>query len=92
MVLACFGLPGKAEAGNVTPTPCSKDADCSSGQTCCSGVCVAPVPDWCDQTVNPCCCYCVGKKHHQYLVTGLSPCHPSYSTCSVGCGSILGAC
>ncbi len=85
MALACFGLANNGLADKVKTIPCTTDADCSSGQICCNGTCMTSVPDWCDVTVSPCCCYCAGKGKNQYGATGLAPCHPSYNTCSQTC-------
>src|SRR5436309_3894821 len=60
MALACFGLANIARADKVKTTPCSTNTDCTSGQVCCNGVCVAGIPDWCDRSLNYCCCYCAG--------------------------------
>jgi hypothetical protein len=35
-------------------------------------------PNWCDQTVNPCCCTKQAK-------TGLPECNPLYFTCAIDC-------
>ena len=82
MALACFGLANKGLADKVNT--CTTDADCRSGQVCCNGVCFAGIPDWCDPTVS-CCCYCAGKGKNQYGATALTPCDPSYNTCSQTC-------
>src|SRR5204862_2719664 len=90
MVLAAFGLTNNVKAGNVTT--CATNADCRSGQVCCSGVCYAAIPNWCDPAVS-CCCYCAGSGKHRYPTTALTPCDPSYNTCSQTCqgaGSLLG--
>jgi hypothetical protein len=92
MALACFGLANNALAGKARTTTCTTDADCGSGQVCCNSVCVAGVPDWCDPTAS-CCCYCAGSGKHKYPTTALTPCDPSYNTCSQTCqgaGSFLG--
>jgi len=87
MALACFGLANntKADKPQPPPTPCTSDANCSSGQVCCNGSCVPGIPDWCDPTVTPCCCYCAGKGKNRYPTTALPQCHPSYNTCWLGC-------
>jgi len=85
MALACFGLANSSLAGKVKTVFCTTDADCDSGQVCCNGTCMAAVPDWCDVTVSPCCCYCVGKGKNAYGATALTPCDPSYNTCSDIC-------
>ena len=90
MALACFGLANAARAGNAKT--CSSNSECSSGQVCCNSACVAGIPDWCNPTVS-CCCYCAGKGKNRYPTTALTPCDPSYSTCSSTCsgaGSLLG--
>jgi len=85
MALACFGLATEVRADKVkTPVSCATDADCGSGQTCCSGLCYAAIPDWCDPAVS-CCCYCAGKGKNRYPGTALTPCYPNYTTCSAGC-------
>jgi hypothetical protein len=92
MALACFGLANNARADKVKTKPCVTDADCSSGQVCCSGACYAAIPSWCDPTVS-CCCYCAGSGKNRYPTTALTPCNPSYNTCSNTCasaGSLLG--
>src|SRR5262249_3105878 len=90
MALAAFGLADRARATKGAQT-CSTDTDCGSGQVCCQGTCWAK-PSWCDPTVS-CCCYCAGSGKHRYPTTALTPCDPSYSTCSQTCGgagSLLG--
>jgi len=96
MALACFGLANRSEAA--TKRTCSTDADCQSGQVCCNGACVTG-HDWCDRTVNYCCCYCVvpqgGGKTHNYgqpygMTTALTPCDTDYDYCRTYCGSSLG--
>ena len=92
MALACFGLANRSEAGRT----CSTDADCQSGQVCCNGACVTG-HDWCDRTVNYCCCYCVVPQNPQnrkdpppYMTTALTPCDTDYTYCRTYCGSSLG--
>ena len=88
IALACFGLANKAQADK----PCSTNADCLSRQVCCNGACVAG-HDWCDRTVNYCCCYCVvpkNKKDQGYMTTALTPCDSDYTYCGWYCGSALG--
>jgi hypothetical protein len=81
MALACFGLANRAEVGKVRN--CATNADCGSGQVCCTGVCWDR-PSWCDP-VNSCCCYCEGKGKNRHGATALTPCDPSYNTCSQTC-------
>jgi hypothetical protein len=96
MVLACFGLATNTQADKTKtgpgPVPCATDADCGSGNVCCSGFCFAAIPDWCDPTVS-CCCYCAGKGKTRYPTTAITPCYqsygPCYSTCS-SAGALLG--
>ena len=90
LTLACFGLTNSALAGKVKTLPCTTNAECGAGQVCCNGTCMAAVPDWCDVTVSPCCCYCAGKAKNQYGATGLTPCDPSYNTCSQTCQANAG--
>jgi hypothetical protein len=94
MALACFGLADVARADKVKTIPCATQADCPSGQVCCNGVCVAGIPDWCDLTANPCCCYCVVPKKHSGaepgMTTALPPCDNNYTYCRYYCGSSLG--
>src|SRR5262249_38912293 len=90
MALACFGLGGNARAEKVKT--CATDADCGPGRVCCSGSCYAAVPAWCNPTAS-CCCFCAGSGKHRYPTTALTPCDPSYNTCSQTCGgagSLLG--
>ena len=84
MALACFGLGNSARADKIKAISCSTDADCGSGQVCCNSVCVAGIPDWCDPSKS-CCCYCAGKGKNRYGATALTPCDPSYNTCSQTC-------
>jgi hypothetical protein len=91
MAMAAFGLANSARADKVQTAPCTTTADCSSGLVCCQGTCWAR-PTWCDPTTS-CCCYCAGKGKNQYPTTALTPCDPSYNTCSqtcTGAGSLLG--
>ena len=100
MVLACFGLATDAQADKTKTgpglVPCATDADCGSGNVCCSGFCFAAIPDWCDPTVS-CCCYCAGKDtgrdKGRYPTTAITPCYPSYGPCTRTCsgaGLLLG--
>jgi len=91
MALACFGLANKGLADKVKTVPCTTNADCRAGQVCCNGFCVAGIPDWCDPTVS-CCCYCAGKGKNQYGATALTPCDPSYNTCSQICLAFTPGC
>jgi hypothetical protein len=89
IALAFLGLANNARAGKAKT--CATNADCSSGQVCCQTSCYDR-PTWCDPTVS-CCCYCAGSGKHRYPTTALTPCDPSYNTCSQTCqgaGSLLG--
>jgi len=97
MALACLGVANMARADKVKTIPCTTNADCGSGQVCCNGSCWDR-PNWCDP-INTCCCYCAGKGKNQYGATALTPCDPSYNTCSqicltgaafFGCGQFQG--
>ena len=95
IALAAFGLAIRAEAGRVKTIYCSTDADCASGQLCCNGVCVPGIPDWCDTTADPCCCYCAGTgKKNKYMTTALPECDINYTYCLNYCGfgNFLGIC
>src|SRR4051794_15045315 len=81
MALACFGLASNARAAKT----CGTDADCSSGQVCCSGLCHKATPDWCQP--GSCCCYCTGPAQHRIGVTALTQCNPSYSSCADSCSA-----
>lgn len=83
MALACFGLASTGVAGKVNN--CTTDADCGSGRVCCNGSCWER-PSWCDPT-NSCCCYCAGNGKKKYGATALTPCDPSYNTCSQTCSA-----
>jgi hypothetical protein len=88
MALACFGLTNKTLADKVnTHHPCAADADCASGEVCCSGACVPGIPDWCDPATS-CCCFCTPgtKRHPSYPTTALPPCHYDYQYCVGICG------
>src|SRR5690349_21643638 len=89
MALACFGLANNAQADKI----CSTNADCRSGQVCCNGACVAG-HDWCDRTVDYCCCYCVVPKRNSGaepgMTTALTPCDTDYTYCRWYCGSSVG--
>ena len=82
MALACFGLANKAEAAKA----CTTHADCGTGKFCCNGVCKQTIPDWCDQSNNACCCYCVGHGRNAHLVTAFPECSPAYHGCAAICG------
>jgi Cys-rich repeat protein len=73
MVLACFGLANRAQAGT-SQCNCITNADCPSGRVCSSGTCT---PNWCDPAINPCCCK--SRKTH------LPGCSPSYPACTQNC-------
>ena len=90
MALACLGLANIAQAGKVKTISCATNADCSSGQVCCNGVCVVGIPDWCDRNINPCCCYCAGKGSKRHPATALPACDPSYGYCVDACGASFG--
>jgi hypothetical protein len=81
MALAYFGMANNARADKAKP--CASDSDCGSGRVCCQGTCWDR-PGWCDPTVS-CCCYCAGSGKHRHGATALTPCDPSYNTCSQGC-------
>ena len=83
MALACFGLANVARADKVKT--CTTNADCRSGQVCCNGVCVAGIPDWCDRSVNPCCCYSRNNHPKGYPETAIPPCDPDYPYCQFAC-------
>ena len=93
IALACFGLANGARADKAKTIPCATDADCPSGKVCCNGVCVAGTPDWCDVTVDPCCCHCVvprNKKIQPYMTTALPSCDNNYMYCLSYCWSPFG--
>ena len=96
MALTCFGIATAAHAGKLKPRNCDADTDCLSGEICCESLCVAEIPDWCNQTNNDCCCRCVyNKKQKQWSAeTGYSPCHPAYNSCEPICEwtAVMGAC
>jgi hypothetical protein len=81
MALAAFGFANNARADKVKT--CATEADCSSGQVCCQGTCWDR-PAWCDSAAG-CCCYCAGHGKNRYGATALTPCDPSYNTCSNAC-------
>src|SRR5258708_7875931 len=90
MALACFGLANAAQAGEAKT--CATNTDCRSGEVCCSGICVAGIPDWCDRSVNPCCCYCAGKGSKRQAASALPSCDPAYFSCTNVCEAAVGLC
>ena len=51
MAVAALGSASNAVAGKAKT--CTTSADCSPCQICCSGICYAAVPGWCDPTASP---------------------------------------
>src|SRR3954462_5776735 len=84
MAFACIGLPKMSHATKPKTGPCATNADCESGQVCCNGSCIPGIPAWCDPAVS-CCCYCAGNGKNRHPATALTPCDPSYNTCSATC-------
>jgi hypothetical protein len=83
MALASFGLADQAQATKA-PKPCSTNADCHSGEVCCSGSCVDDGKSYCSPG-DTCCCYRKGK----FCGTKLPPCDPNYGSCWEYCEFML---
>jgi hypothetical protein len=83
MALACLGLANNARAGQPTSATCASDADCKHGQVCCNGRCYDG-HDWCDRTVDYCCCF---RPHAKYRSTSLTPCDSDYWYCVNVCSA-----
>jgi hypothetical protein len=86
MALACFGVANKGLAGKVNT--CTTNADCHRGEVCCNGLCEAGIPDWCDQTTNPCCCGWDSFKKGRGCGTFLPSCNVDYQYCIAYCGFV----
>src|SRR5262245_42095130 len=74
MVLACFGLAGKAAAGS-NDCNCTTNADCKANYHCNGGSCI---PNWC---VSGCCCFTQGRQ----CLTAYPTCNANYSQCATTC-------
>ena len=80
MVLACFALANKAVAApKGSGCGCVSDADCNGTSYCSNGVCL---PQWCDTSVNPCCCY---EKSKLRFVTARPTCDNAWGICASRC-------